>query len=404
MRILQANKFFYNSGGADKVFFETISGLKKRGHEVIEFSMQSKKNLPSKYSNYFVSEIPARLGGSFGLVDSLKIAKRFFYSGEVKQKLSKLIHDTKPEVAHLHNVYHHLSAGIFTTLFKHNIPTVLTLHDYFPLCPNHNFAYKDTFNKEKYKKNLYSCIQNKCINNKLAPSIIGTFEAYFYRLKHIWKKIDYFICPSEFMKQTMIEFGFEEKRLKIINNFVSFKENIPPHGNKIVYLGRLDYEKGITFFMEAIKNISEFEVLVIGEGKEEKWVDEYIKKNKLTHVNRRKWVEGKEWEKVISEAKTMVFPSIFYENCSLGILEAMNYGRIVIASDRGGNKEIIKDVKTGFLVPPENSKILEATIKKAMTIDNAKIEQMQEATRKSIKNNFSEEEYFLRLQNLYSKL
>lgn len=62
MRILQINKFFYRRGGAEVVFFDTINGLRARGHEVSEFSMTHPKNFPSDYSAYFASEIPELLG------------------------------------------------------------------------------------------------------------------------------------------------------------------------------------------------------------------------------------------------------------------------------------------------------------------------------------------------------
>ena len=40
MRILQAHKFFYLSGGADRVFFDTAGLLEKNGHEIQYFSMK----------------------------------------------------------------------------------------------------------------------------------------------------------------------------------------------------------------------------------------------------------------------------------------------------------------------------------------------------------------------------
>ena len=62
MRVLQINKFFYRRGGAEVVFFDTIKGLRERGHEVSEFSMIHPGNLPSDYSAYFASELPELLG------------------------------------------------------------------------------------------------------------------------------------------------------------------------------------------------------------------------------------------------------------------------------------------------------------------------------------------------------
>ena len=44
MKILQLNKYFYQKGGAETVFFNTISTLENRGHQVIPFAQKNKKN------------------------------------------------------------------------------------------------------------------------------------------------------------------------------------------------------------------------------------------------------------------------------------------------------------------------------------------------------------------------
>jgi len=43
MKILQLNKYFYQKGGAETVFFNTISTLENRGHQVIPFALKNKK-------------------------------------------------------------------------------------------------------------------------------------------------------------------------------------------------------------------------------------------------------------------------------------------------------------------------------------------------------------------------
>ena len=84
MHILQINKFFYRRGGVETVFFDTIDGLRARGHEVSEFSMMHPNNLPSEYDAYFASQMPELLGKQ-DLKTKFKILTRLFYSSEVKK-------------------------------------------------------------------------------------------------------------------------------------------------------------------------------------------------------------------------------------------------------------------------------------------------------------------------------
>src|SRR3989338_3431323 len=351
MRILQINKYFYNGGGADRVFFDTINGLRERGNEVSEFSMHSPKNLPSDYAKYFVSPIPEKFtGASPSLGTSWKIFQRLFRSPEVEQKLAALVAFAKPEVAHVHNAYHHLSASTFLTLKKLHIPIVLTLHDVFPLCPNHSLLYQERLAEDLFKNKFYICARYKCIDNKFLPSLAGTLEAYYYRLRKIWNNVDAFVCPSQFMKNKMVEYGFPANKMHVLPNpfDVGAHGRAPlPLGNKITYLGRIHYEKGIKMFMEAVKELADQPVVVAGSGPDDAWVNNFIAQHKLSNVERHGWVSGEKWKQIMAEAKVVVVPSVFLENCSLTILEAVSHGRIVVATDRGGNSEHVIDGVTG---------------------------------------------------------
>lgn len=404
MRILQINKNFFNSGGSDAVFFETIDGLRQKNHQVIEFSSLHPNNKFSIYSQYFISSIPNRLTAKHSLGTSWKIVKRLFYSREVEQKLTQLVKDTQPDIAHIHNAYHHLSISTFLTLSQLGIPTVLTLHDYFPLCPNHNFLYKERGSKDLFQNKIYNCIRYKCINNQLGPSIVGTFESYYYRLRNVWNNIDQFICPSNFMKQTMVEGGFTEKKLKVIFNPFKLSSESINLGSSIVFLGRIHYEKGIKIFLEAVRSLKQYKVVIAGNGPEDRWVDQFINQHNLTHVKKYSWVEGKEWLDIIKYARVMVFPTIAYENCSRGILEALSFGRLIVASDRGGNSEMVINDQTGFLVKPEDAKDLARVIRKSFELPETKAREMVKEGRDLISKKYSLEQYIFNLEKIYHEV
>ena len=53
MKILLINKFYYLKGGTEKHFFELKNLLEEKGHEVIVFSTENKKNIKSGKNEYF---------------------------------------------------------------------------------------------------------------------------------------------------------------------------------------------------------------------------------------------------------------------------------------------------------------------------------------------------------------
>lgn len=401
MHILQINKFFYRRGGVETVFFDTIDGLRKRGHEVSEFSMLHPNNLPSQYSAYFASQVPELLGKQ-DKAAMWRSFKRFFYSEEIENKLGALVMATEPQVAHLHGVYHHLSASTFTKLYKLKVPTVLTAHDFFPISPSRNFLKGETLRESCYSS-LLSCLRYKCVDNKFLPSLAGVLEAYYYRLKKIWKHIDLYICPSQFMADKLVEYGFPKSKMRVVPNPFTTQQTTYPLGDRVVYLGRTHYEKGIKIFMEAAKELQDYKLVVAGSGPEDAWVQEFARQHILSNVERLGWVGGEAWKQVMLSAKVIVVPSVFYENCSLAILEAMSYGRIVVTVDRGGNPELIKDGINGFLAKPEDPADLAKTIRRAMQTTDIDASAIAARAVEVLQKNHNPEAYFKRLEEIYAE-
>ena len=113
-RLLAINNYFYRRGGAEAVFFDHMSLFAEIGWDVVPFAMKHERNEPSEWSGYFVSEI--EYGNQQGVLTKALDAVKVIYSFEAQRKLSQLIAAAPPTIAHAHNVYHHLSPAIFSTL------------------------------------------------------------------------------------------------------------------------------------------------------------------------------------------------------------------------------------------------------------------------------------------------
>ncbi|NHJ87855.1 MAG: glycosyltransferase family 1 protein, partial [Asgard group archaeon] len=135
MKILLANKFFYLNGGSERVFFQERDFLLGKGHSVVDFSMQDDRNFASPYSDYFVPNIDYHKDGSL----SKKISRMgtFIHSNIAVDHVKKLIKDKKPDMAHLHNIYHQMTPSIIPALKNDGLKVVLTLHDTKLICPGY---------------------------------------------------------------------------------------------------------------------------------------------------------------------------------------------------------------------------------------------------------------------------
>ncbi|MFH1030358.1 MAG: glycosyltransferase family 4 protein [bacterium] len=389
MKILLVNKYYYLRGGTERYFFDLKNLLEKNGHTVISFSMTHEKNEQSEWEKYFADEVDFE---SYKVREVLFNIIKIFYNWDAVKKLRVLIKEENPDIAHLHNIAHHLSPAIIWTLKKYNIPIVQTLHDYKAICP----AYL-LFRKEKECSlcsggKFYNCFFKKCIKNSRVKSFLIMCEAYFHNMIiKTYNFVDLFIAPTNFVKNTCVKFGIKEERIKVVRGFLAGTvSNIeykvsgkidkddyvssPLEGGRggskreigvlesgyLLYFGRLSREKGIYVLLDAIQRVDDcIKLKIVGDGPEKKNLEFRIKnyelRNKVEITDAR---YGEELKEIIREAAAIIVPSICPESMCYSLIEAMALGKIVIASSIGGMKEFIKDKRNGFLFEPGNSKEL----------------------------------------------
>ena len=174
MKILQLNKYFYQKGGAETVFFNTISTLENRGHQVIPFALKNKKNKFSEYESYFVDYPELSESNIWTKITNIPA---FIYNRQAAKQLERLILDKKPDIAHIHLLFNSLSVSILPVLQKYRIPTVMTVHDYRLICP----AYTLTNGKGKIcelckDRHFTHCKLNRCSNGNLTNSMLLSLE------------------------------------------------------------------------------------------------------------------------------------------------------------------------------------------------------------------------------------
>jgi glycosyltransferase involved in cell wall biosynthesis len=358
MRILEIHKFHKMGGGADKAFLDNINLFREKEHEVIVFSMKHPKNLPSEYEEFFVDVKDYHSKNPF---HKIKSSLSSIYSSEARDKLNKLIKKYKPDIAHIHNYMYQLTPSILYALKENNIPIVNTLHDYYPLCTGYRF-YND---KEKRicedckGGKYYKAFTNRCMKSSAAVSFLGALNFYYWKNKKAFDLIDVFISHSQFLKDKMIEQGYPENKIKVINNFIDPGEE-PDYvkENFILYAGVFLAEKGVQVLIEAYKKLdTDTELYLAGSGPYEN----ELKKMAAGFEDKIKFLgflPQDELKKYVSKAECVVVPSICYENFPYSVLEACTWGSLVVGSRIGGIPEIIEDGKTGLLFEPGNTEEL----------------------------------------------
>ncbi len=176
-----------------------------------------------------------------------------------------------------------------------------------------------------------------------------------------------FLFQKDRCKLFQLPFGMNvsniKKHKKAICSHIHSKQNTPI---KIMSVGRLVWQKGHVFLIEAAKLLKErgvaFTLELIGEGalREtlEKKISEYGLEKQIVLLGA---LSHQAVFYKMQSADIFVFPSVS-EGFGLVLLEAMASGLAIVASETNGVPEIITEGKTGLLCEAGNAEALAETL------------------------------------------
>jgi glycosyltransferase involved in cell wall biosynthesis len=405
MKVLQINNCHFRRGGADVVYLNTGKLLEKYGHEVFYFSLKNEKNENVNSNDYFVCEINYFDKSFLGKMYSIP---RFFYSNESKRKLSELIKDLQPDIAHIHLYKGTLTPSILQALKNHKVPVVISIHDYGLLCP-HNLMLDGKMNicTKCVNGSALNCIINKCNRNNLMLSTVSSLEFIFHKTFFPFDKyFDKIIAVSKFGQSIHQKLNFLIQKILHLYNFypdLNQTEINSKKGNYILYFGRLSAEKGVeTLFAAWLKEERKFNLKIVGTG--ELYEELNKKAIRSSNIEMLGFKSGDELNTLIKEASFIIVPSEWYENNPLTIIEAYANGKPVIGSNVGGIPEIIIDGDTGFLFEMGSVYDLSEKIKKAESVKDEEYYRLSMNARKFADEHFSEESHYSSLLSIYMEV
>ena len=346
MKILMVNKFLYPRGGCETYMLNLAEELKAKGHEVEYFGMYDENNTVGNSLGLYTTNMDFH---SKGLARFLYVFK-IIYSFEAKRKIEKVLDDFKPDVVHMNNINFQLTPSIIYAVKKRNIPLVQTVHDYQMICPNHLlYSFGEVKPCERcISGSKFNCFKYNCIHGSKVKSLIGSIEAKLYSILKTYKKVDLYICPSKFLEEKLLSASelYKGKTLAL-HNFIEKKpmpQKIVPEKPYVAFASRLSKEKGVDLLCETAKMLPEYSFIVAGSGPDGECLKD------IPNITMKGFLTGDELISLMANAKVMLLPSVWYENCPLSILETHSFGVPVITMNSGGMAELVEDGKTGALI------------------------------------------------------
>lgn len=391
-KLLLINKFYHDcgpAGGVGRYLVQEEEDLSRAGWDVIPFAMAEPDARPTSWGRHFVRARDysrARFGGG-----ALADAASLVWNREAARNLDRLIRESRPDVAHLHNIYHHLSPSILPVLRRHRIPVVMTLHDLRLLCPAIHMLRQGAPCERCRGGRFHNAVLGKCVKDSRAASALAALETAHQRSRGLYtKNVRVFLCPSRFYLEKYAQWGFPREKLHHLPNFVDLQawhpDRLPatPVRDAYIYFGRLSREKGLRALLEAHRlwelghadgSIAEppLELLIAGSGPCEGNTRALAAQLDLHQVEILGPLDPDGLRQAMARARFSVLPSIWYENGPMAAFESMASGLPVVGSDIGGIPELIEEGVTGFTATPgDPSALLSAILRATRLPDSAR--------------------------------
>jgi glycosyltransferase involved in cell wall biosynthesis len=397
MRVVVVNKFWYRRGGLERVMLDEVSWLSSAGHEVAHFSTAHPDNLASPWSEYFVPYLELGAKTALGAVERTRAALRLFSNREAARRFGRLLTDFRPHLIHAHGIHRQISPSVLSVARRHGVPVVQTLHDYHHICPADVLLYRGGEPCEPRRCGTFwygPCVRGRCVRDSPSASMLSAAETSWQRVGRAYERgIARFISPSAFLADQMRRGGWAQP-LDVVPNSVRVEPVRHGLGDGFCVIGRLSREKGVEVALEAARRAGT-RVTVAGEGPTgSRLRADYPE---VEFVGR---LDGAAVAELVARSRAVIVPSVYFENASMSILEAMAAGKPVIASAIGGIPEQVSNEVDGLLVPPGDVEGIASAMLR-LSHDDDLCARLGNAARESVAMRFSPERHIEALLAAY---
>ncbi|MEF8787493.1 MAG: glycosyltransferase [Planctomycetota bacterium] len=402
MKVVQVNKYLEPRAGADIVMLRTARLLRRKGHEVVLMGMEPRPGEEPDFPTYSVC--PVDYDNMQFWRERAAAAGRLLYSLEAKRCMQRLIERERPDVIHFHNIYHQLSPSIIDAAAEAGVPCGMTLHDYKLTCGIYCHNRRGIVCEKCRDGRYLNVLRYRCTENSLPKSLLNAVEMYLHHtVLRIYRQVDAFIAPSQFMKDKMQELGFRGRfvRLPYFLDADDFSPSHCPESRRIVYFGRLAPEKGLFTLLDAMQGL-DLHLEVVGRGPLEKPLERKVARDGLDNVSFEGFQQQAELRRTIAGCRFAVVPSIWYENYPVSVMEAFALGKPVVGADIGGIPELIGDDR-GLLFEPGSAEDLQGAMQR-LSSDPGRVESMGRNARSFVERELSPEEHYEKLCHIYRGL
>ena len=409
MRVLLLTNYFppHYAGGAEVVVYNTCRGLRERAMDASVLMVNGRMPRANN-ERRLVQDVPVRELTHEPYLLNNRVVQA--WDPRVYRDVLSELRKVQPDLVHVHNVSG-ASLAPFTACQRLGIPVVLTLHDFWLLCPNNM---------------LYRGDGLLCDPSGEASGCGQCFRRYDYwadipqrrkAFAHLVRHVRFFISPSQKLADLHAAAGYDPGRFRVVPNALEPTSYRPPSDPRVravirergrygtlLFAGALVETKGVPTLIEAIpllsRYVDRFRLIVAGEGEER--FARALRQVGQSRVKLLGRVPFQEMRALYAAADLTVLPSTWYENSPMVIYESMLAGTPVLGSDIGGIPELIDEDVTGYTFRPGDAAALTAQVVRHLSRSAMERRRMRRRCAQRARAEMTLESHLDRLQSVYA--
>jgi glycosyltransferase involved in cell wall biosynthesis len=355
VRILTLHNTYQRAGGEDRAQMDITGLLRERGHDVVEL----------REDNHRIKQLGAG-----------RTALRTIWSQESYARVRDVLRGTHFDVLDVHNTFPLLSPSVYYAARAAQVPVVQTVHNYRLICARATL-YRDGHPCEDclHQRSALPAVLHKCYRDSRSASACVAAMLGVHGVLRTWSRlIDVFVALSDAQRQKLVDGGLPAERVVVKPHFLSVDPGVGRHqGRFVLYVGRLEPEKGVRTLLEAWQRVSAdgWSLRIIGDGS----LASVVARAAETQPS-IEWLGQRSADDVgraMGDAALLVVPSEWQEPFGLVVIEAFARGTPVLAAAAGGLPELVVDGQHGLVVPAADAPQLAAALEWAMQHPDALI-------------------------------
>ncbi len=386
LTVLAVHNRYRLAGGEDSVFESEVTMLRKNGHRVIEYVRGNK-------------EID-----SFGMLHKLLLPFTSIFSFKTYREIKRIVKREGVDVVHIHNTTTLISPSVFRAARKCNVPAVQTLHNFRMICPGGILCREGGICEECIDRGFSPAIKKGCYRNSKIQTFILSTAMRIHTLLGTYRHAHY-IALTEFNREKLLSADkkgrkFSAERIFVKPNFktVDRSSDETERKKQIVFVGRLEWLKGVRVLLEAWREIKDYELIIYGDGPLREECEGTVRDNFLDNVKIMGAAPNSEVISVISESAALILPTQCYEGFPVTIVEALACATPVLTSDIGNPAQLIDDGVTGYKFNARSAESIREAVGK---LDGSNL---YGSCRRVYEESYTEKANYSRLIEIYEKI